>query len=256
MDVGSVVWSALYQQRPSAIEGQLIKRHWWQEYNHRALPDMQMIIQSWDCAFEEKGGGSYSVCTTWGKAPRGYYLLDVYRRQMEFPELIRQMKALYMKYNPNAVVVEYAASGKSAFQSLKMQTGIPLIPITVHKSKVVRLEMVSPMIEAGRVFIPDTASWLHDYLEEMSMFPNGENDDQVDSTSQALAFFQQRAEKWIVTSDEFEEKDKVESIIELSTNSVVDTEKINAELEKQERLRMVFQERYGYLPNEQRTIEW
>lgn len=248
-DVGSTTWSALYQQRPSAVEGQLIKRSWWQEYNHNALPEMQMIVQSWDCAFEESGDGSYSVCTTWGKGARGIYLIDVYRRQMEFPELIRQMKLLYSKYNPSVVVVEYAASGKPAYQSLKMQTGIPLMPITVHKSKVVRLDIVSPMIEAGRVFLPDTATWLHDYLEEMSMFPNGENDDQVDSTSQALSFFQQRAEKWIVTSDEYEEKKKVEPIIDLANGLPIDIEDISVEdakLTREERLKVIFEERYGY----------
>lgn len=244
IDVGSTTWSALYQQRPSAVEGQLIKRSWWQEYNHNALPEMNMIIQSWDCAFEEDGDGSYSVGTTWGKGKLGYYLLDVYRRQMEFPELVRQMKSLYAKYNPSVVLIEYAASGKSAFQALKIQTAIPLMPIAVHKSKTVRLEIVSPMIEAGKVYLPDTASWLHDYIEELSMFPNGENDDQVDSTSQALTYFQQRAEKWIVTSDEYEQEKTVKQIIDLTTGSVVE-EIVNIEEIAEQSKKSVFEERYG-----------
>ena len=41
-------------------------------------------------------------------------------------------------------------------------------------------------IEAGRVLLPERAPWLADYVDEMSAFPNGEHDDQVDSSSQAL----------------------------------------------------------------------
>jgi predicted phage terminase large subunit-like protein len=49
-----------------------------------------------------------------------------------------------------------------------------------------RMAAQTPMIEAGRVFIPQDAPWLADYLHELAMFPKGKFDDQVDSTSQAL----------------------------------------------------------------------
>lgn len=218
-DVGSKTWSSLYQQKPSATEGDLIKRNWWGIYNHNAPPEFIEIIQSWDCAYEEKDNlkGSYTVCTTWGRGFLGYYLLDVYRKQIEYPELIKQMKALYSKWNPSVVIIEYKASGKSAFQSLKLESEIPLLKDNPHKSKIVRLEIVSPLIESGRVFLPDMAPWLFDYIEELSMFPNGEYDDQVDSTSQGLKYFQTRAGKFIATSEDYEqiEGDEESDIVEI-----------------------------------------
>ncbi len=41
------------------------------------------------------------------------------------------------------------------------------------------------------VLFPKDAPWLDAYIAEMTVFPNGRNDDQVDSTSQAL--------EWVVT---------------------------------------------------------
>jgi hypothetical protein len=45
------------------------------------------------------------------------------------------------------------------------------------------------MIENGFVYIPETAPWLAEYLHELTVFPNGKHDDQVDSTAQFLDWF-------------------------------------------------------------------
>ena len=47
------------------------------------------------------------------------------------------------------------------------------------------------MIENGFVHLPDAAPWLAQYLHELSAFPNGRHDDQVDSTAQMLDWFKQ-----------------------------------------------------------------
>ena len=52
--------------------------------------------------------------------------------------------------------------------------------------KVMRMHAQTAMIENGFVYIPDAASWLAEYLHEMTVFPNGKHDDQVDSTAQFL----------------------------------------------------------------------
>lgn len=219
IEVGSSTWTSLYQQRPQAQEGGLIKRDWWKYYNPKALPDFLEIVQSWDCAFEEQDRDkktqdySYTVCTTWGRTLTAIYLLDVFRKQIEFPELIRTMKSMYGKWNPNAVLVEYKASGKSSYQALRQETLLPLLPVSPHKSKVVRMDLESPMIEAGNVYLPQQAVWLHDYIDELSMFPNGENDDQVDSTSQGLKYFRERSKvgaRGIVVNDEYDEEEQTE----------------------------------------------
>jgi predicted phage terminase large subunit-like protein len=258
-DVGSKTWNSLYQQRPTAVEGEYVKRYWWKEYNAKHPPEFIEIVQSWDCAYEEEANlrGSYTVCTTWGRTSTAYYLLDVYRKKIEFPELIRMMKSLYAKYEPSAVVVEYKASGKSAFQALRRQTAIPLIKDNPHKSKLVRLEIVSPMIEAGLVYLPDLAPWLYDYIEELSAFPGGENDDQVDSTSQALKHFQSHAGKHMVTSDEYEdleeEKKQIEDNVINIEGLIIAKDQLPEELmdidptkiTKEDLQRAVMAERYG-----------
>ena len=58
----------------------------------------------------------------------------------------------------------------------------------VDSNKVARANSVTPLIEAGKVYLPENAPWLFDYIEELSAFPNAEHDDQVDSTTQALAY--------------------------------------------------------------------
>ncbi len=124
----------------------------------------------------------------WGEAKNGYYLLDVWRAKVEFPELKRVAVSLFERDKPNAVPVEDKASGQSLIQELQRDTKIPVLPFKVDSNKVARANAVTPLIEAGKVFLPENAPWLFDYLEELSAFPNAAHDDQVDSTTQALSF--------------------------------------------------------------------
>ena len=58
--------------------------------------------------------------------------------------------------------------------------------------KIARMQARSVMFETGRVFLPREAPWLSTYLDELLGFPNSRYDDQVDSTTQALDWVQQR----------------------------------------------------------------
>ena len=179
-------FESLYQGNPTVAEGQIIKREWWQYYKER--PQFERIIHSWDTAFKDKTLADYSVCTVWGEALNGYYLLYVWRGKVEFPELKLAAIALNDRDKPAAVLVEDAASGQSLVQELERNTRIPVLPVKVDKNKVARANSSTPLIKAGKVFLPENAPWLFDYIEELSAFPNGEYDDQVDSTTQALEY--------------------------------------------------------------------
>ena len=96
--------------------------------------------------------------------------------------------SLYERDIPDAVIVEDKASGQSLIQELQRNTRIPVLPVKVDVNKVARANSATPLIEAGRVYLPENASWLFDYIEELSAFPNAEHDDQVDSTTQALSY--------------------------------------------------------------------
>ena len=182
--IGSRAFTALYQGEPTVAEGNIIKREWWRYY--KARPNFDKVIHSWDTAFKKGTTNDYSVCTVWGVTQNGFYLLDVWRKKVEFPELKRAVIALYDRDHPAEVLVEDKASGQSLVQELKRDTRIPIIPVKVDVDKEARVNAITPSIEAGKVFLPESAPWLFDYVEELSAFNNGEHDDQVDSTSQAL----------------------------------------------------------------------
>ena len=181
---GSRAFTALYQGEPSVAEGNIFNRSWWKYYKEK--PVFSRIIHSWDTAFKANTENDYSVCTVWGVTQSGYYLIDCWRKKVEFPELKRAVQTLYTRDHPAAVYVEDKASGQSLIQELKRETAIPILAVKVDNDKVLRANAVTPLIEAGKVFLPETAPWLHDFIEELSEFPNGEHDDQVDSVTQGL----------------------------------------------------------------------
>jgi predicted phage terminase large subunit-like protein len=184
--IGGRAFASLYQGEPATAEGNIFKREWWRYY--KELPSFSRKIHSWDTAFKAKSSNDYSVCTVWGETQNGYYLVDIWRGRAEFPELKRVAVSLYERDKPAAVLIEDAASGQSLIQEFQRDTKIPLLPVKADRDKVVRAYSVTPLIEAGRVYLPEWADWLYDYVEELSAFPNGQFDDQVDSTTQALGW--------------------------------------------------------------------
>ncbi len=192
--IGSMAFESLYQGEPTVAEGNIIKREWWRYYRER--PNFSRIIHSWDTAFKSETKNDYSVCTIWGEGQTGYYLLDVWRQRVEFPELKRAVISFYDRDRPAAVVVEDKASGQSLIQELKRDTKIPVLPFKVDSDKTARVNAVTPLIEADRVFLPEHANWLSDFIEELSAFPSGEHDDQVDSMSQALGYMKTPPHKY------------------------------------------------------------
>jgi predicted phage terminase large subunit-like protein len=186
--IGGRAWASLYQQRPAAADGVIFKRDWWQFFFPAPTVALDQIVQSWDTAFKKGTENDFSVCTTWGVAGDGYYLLHLWRERVEFPELKRVLASLAEQWKPNAILVEDKASGQSLIQELKLSTALPLIPVKVDSDKQTRAQAVTPLIEAGKVFLPESAPWINDYVEEMACFPNGIHDDVVDATTQALNY--------------------------------------------------------------------
>lgn len=169
-------------------EGGLLKAAWFQRY---ATPPAEFIrlVQSWDTAYKPDEHNDPSVCTTWGQTRHGFYLLDVWRRRVAFPELQRAAVSLAQKWRPNAVLIEDKGSGISLVQQLRATTPLPVIPLDPGgQKKIDRLVAVSSLFEAGRVYLPAAAPWLLDYEVELTIFPLAAHDDQVDSTSQALSW--------------------------------------------------------------------
>jgi predicted phage terminase large subunit-like protein len=125
-------------------------------------------------------------------AENGYFLLSVWRKRVEFPELKRTLIALADQWKPTAILVEDRASGQSLLQELKSATTLPVLAVKADSDKLSRAQAVTPLVEAGKVFVPESASWLSDFIDELAAFPMGSYDDAVDSTTQALNYFRER----------------------------------------------------------------
>lgn len=182
---GSRAWNALMQGRPTAAEGNLIKRKWWKYY--KVMPDrFDQMLQSWDCTFKDSDGSDYVVGTVWGRVGADKYLLDMTRERMDLPTTMATIKAMSNKWPETWLkLIEDKANGTAVIQML--QHKIPgLVGVNPMGSKVARVQAVLPHIEAGNVYLPEEADWLNDFVEECSAFPNGKHDDMVDSMSQGL----------------------------------------------------------------------
>jgi predicted phage terminase large subunit-like protein len=170
------------------ITSKMFKPQWWRFFN--GYPDLVVRkVQSWDTAFKEGQENDYSVCTTWLQTRLGYYLLDVWRGRVEFPELKRSFVSQFEKHHPDVVIVEEKASGTSLIQEMQRDTAIPIKAIQCTRDKIERANAITPLVESGRVFLPEkTPDWYSDFMDELTEFPSVEHDDQVDSLTQALEF--------------------------------------------------------------------
>jgi predicted phage terminase large subunit-like protein len=191
--MGEYNFASQYQQTPMPKGGAMVKLPWLQYYGPAALPKpFSTIVQSWDTANKISELNDYSVCTTWGYINSKFYLLDVLRKRLNYPDLKRAARDQKAKHTPNAIIVEDKASGTQLIQDLQADglynvKGIEHLPGT---DKVMRLHSKTMLFENGAVFLPKQAPWLEEYVKELTGFPGTKFDDQVDSTTQALEYLQ------------------------------------------------------------------
>jgi predicted phage terminase large subunit-like protein len=205
-----MVWAGVYQQRPEITEGNIFKYEWWKYYDE--LPPKEQwrrIVTSWDTALEENEDADFTVGTTWLEAewdfsewdPENdegpflcYYLLDMYREKIEYPELKAAVISQWEKHGDDCILIERKASGTQLIQELSRpdkfhQKGLPIKSIVPGGSKVYRANLSTGIIEEGRVFMPYPSNgntYVHKILDELGVFPKGAHDDIVDSITQAL----------------------------------------------------------------------
>ncbi len=192
--LGSWAAAGQLQQRPAPAGGGVFKREWWRFFAEAPELDAKSrLVQSWDTGFKTGESNAYSVGQCWAENEEGCFLLDQVRDRMEYPELKRAVAAFHDKWSPEAVLIEDKASGQSLAQELARGARLPLVAIKVGRGdKEMRAHAVSPLVEAGRVWLPEASSWLSDFLEEATLFPNSAYADQVDAATQALSWLQGR----------------------------------------------------------------
>ena len=191
-ELGEYNFAAQYQQNPVPIKGSMIQKSWLKYYLSQKSIEFSQIIQSWDTAIKAKDENDYSVGITLSLSNGNYYILDIKRIKVEFPELLTTVQNFAQKWHPQAILVEDKASGQSLIQSLKANIKIPIIAIKPKFDKITRFAAHTPLFEAGKIFLDHAASWRIDLEQELLSFPKSAHDDQVDSLSQALTYLQQR----------------------------------------------------------------
>ena len=193
-------WNAQYQQNPTSEGGALVKRSWWRIWEHKDPPPCEFIIQSWDTAFLKTQRADYSACTAWGvfyapdsegQTVANIILLDAFKDRLEFPDLKKKAYQLYVDRQPDACIIEAKAAGTPLIFELRAM-GIPVSDYTPSRGndKISRVNAVSDLFASGIVWRPETR-FAEEVVEEFAAFPNGEHDDLVDSSTQALLRFRQ-----------------------------------------------------------------
>lgn len=201
--MGSTIFQALYQQQPTTPGGSVWRDSWFNFWTpdkataknsdrHRNKPSsFGQIIQSWDLTFKKTKRGSFVVGQVWGKRGGKFFLLDEYRGRWGFVETKARILAAQKKWpHTRRVLIEDKANGPAIIDALRGVLGRKIKPVQPDGSKIARAHAVAGVIEAGNVFLPDpdTTEWVSDWLDEVTSFPAGPNDDRVDATSQALRY--------------------------------------------------------------------
>lgn len=212
-DLGSYGYAGQFQQRPSPEEGGIIKKDWFQWWKDSAPPKIEYVLQSWDTALTAKDMSAYSACTTWGIFYDDNYienviLLSMWRDRIEYPALRDMAKRLYFDYRDTGkernllfkgrpvdmCLIEAKASGDPLLQDLAV-AGVKAIPFDPSKygDKIKRVRLITPLIEAKRVWVPARAPnynkllpYADLFIDSVSRFPNAESRDLVDTMTQAL----------------------------------------------------------------------
>lgn len=184
-------FASLYQQMPYVEGGNLIKTEWWQKFPEGLTPEnFTSLVIGIDTAFKKTETADYSAAVVAGMDRNGdMYIIEIVRGKYDFPELKQRLIRLNNKWRGKGLrglYIEDKASGQSIIQELKRESGISVIPYKVVHDKVARVNAILPLIEGGRVYLPQTADWLDSFIDETVQFPSANHDDQVDAMTIAL----------------------------------------------------------------------
>jgi predicted phage terminase large subunit-like protein len=192
-------------------EAGIIKRAWIKLWpSEKPFPRFEFVVQSYDGAYTEKTINDPSACSVWGifkpSEDKGFcaMLIDCWEEHLQYPDLkekvIEDFGTVYGDPNEfgqgkktDMVLVEDKSSGISLLQDL----GRAHIPCRSYNpggaDKVQRVNLIAPLIKAGRVYIPESTkneghprSWAEPLVNQLCAFPEVRHDDLVDTTSQAL----------------------------------------------------------------------
>jgi predicted phage terminase large subunit-like protein len=209
-EIGSFLFSQEYEAQFVEQSGGLIKSEWFKYYTKETLTEFNeegnyqdyvymqtldgavrledlKIYTTVDLATSTKESADYTVVTTIGlDKQNNVYVLDVIRKRIEAPDIVKLLEQVYEKWNPVSIGVESAGFQLALIQIIRRQTTLPIVKLKADKDKLSRALPLSAKMEAGMVFFPNDALWYSDLEKELLVFPSGDHDDQVDSLAYGI----------------------------------------------------------------------
>jgi predicted phage terminase large subunit-like protein len=148
------------------------------------------IVLSVDPGVASRRRNAFSVIQAWRVGFDRYYLIDQFREQCEFSDLIEALRKLRKRYKPVAIIIERAANGHALISQLKRRfpkLATLVMPVDPDgRSKSARLRAHAETILAKRIHLPAGEPWRDEFVAEFIEFPHGQFSDQVDATTQFL----------------------------------------------------------------------
>lgn len=190
-------WLSLYQQRPSAAAGNLVKKEHFKyctlengvlslSENKKFILSQCKIFQTCDPAASERSTANDFVLATWAQTPQNdLALLDILKTHLETPSHVPLFEQQFTKFNPVQQWIETDGIGRATYQLLR-DKGLPIAELkTGGRDKLIRFIPAATRIAAGDVYFLAGAPWLNEYETELLGFPNTKQNGQVDVTSYA-----------------------------------------------------------------------
>lgn len=193
-DMGVLTAATQYQQRPVAEGGGIFKEDWFRYY--KQLPSrFDQMLMSWDCAFKGDSSSDPVVGQVWGRSGDNYYLVDQVRGNMSFTETLAGIRRQASQYKHVVEkLIEDKANGSAVIDTLSKELS-RIIPVKPEGGKESRANAITHLFEKGQVYFPEGARWLPELIHELTTFPRGRHDDQVDAMSQALLYMHENRSK-------------------------------------------------------------
>jgi len=199
VQMGTNAFVAQYQQDPLPPDGDVIKIDWFKTYDD--VPDDGETVLSIDTASKAGLRNDWSVISHWRVHAGRFYLLGLWRRRVEYPELKHSVIEHARRLRPTTILIEDKGSGIGLVQDLQSDgEGLPVIGWDPGQyDKETRMRIHSAKIEAGLVLLPPSAPWLDAFVDEVRRFPNGTHDDQIDAMSQLLDWHSRPSSRMFIT---------------------------------------------------------
>lgn len=181
----AMMWSALYQQRPSPEEGDYWKVDWLKPYTKAPARETMRIYGASDYAVTADGG-DYTVHGVFGVDPEGRpYLLGLWRKQTSSFDWVEAFCDLVIEHKPLAWAEEQGQirSGVGPFLDRRQRERKAYVyreKFPTRGDKSVRSQSARAYIQQHGLYVPMQALWYPAFRAELLNFPAGKTDDQHD----------------------------------------------------------------------------